>query len=467
MENAMTANGTRAESAAGWPSYRTVWRWHFYAGLFCIPFVIWLGITGSIYLFRPQIEAWLDSPYEHLNIQGQPQSGEAEIVTALKAVPGSNLHYYELPRTTSSAVRVIVGKGTEEFRVYVHPGTLRVLKVVNEDRRPMTVIFHLHGELLMGDRGSFIVELAASWAIVMILTGLYLWWPRDPAGLGGVLYPRFGQGPRIFWRDLHAVTGIWISLFVLFLLFTGLPWAKNWGSYLEKIREITHTQSNPDWTIGQSGEIAARLALNEPGVPLTALEHAAHAGHMSTNSAIVSYAAIDKMIASVSPLNLAYPVLISPPTTLDGHWTAKADPQDRTRGVNLELDPNTGKILKRENFNQRQWIDRAVEIGVAAHEGQLFGLPNQLLGLFTGIGVITLSVSSVVLWWRRRPENVLGAPAAALPKKRHRLSFLAVVVALGVYLPLLGVSLIAVRLVEAFVLRRIPLAREWLGLAGA
>lgn len=35
-----------------WLNYRTVWRWHFYAGLFCIPFVIWLSITGSIYLFK-------------------------------------------------------------------------------------------------------------------------------------------------------------------------------------------------------------------------------------------------------------------------------------------------------------------------------------------------------------------------------------------------------------------------------
>ena len=41
--------------------YRTLWRWHFYAGLICIPFVIWLAVTGSVYLFRPQIEAWFDS----------------------------------------------------------------------------------------------------------------------------------------------------------------------------------------------------------------------------------------------------------------------------------------------------------------------------------------------------------------------------------------------------------------------
>ena len=462
----MSTDVENSNLTKAWPSYRTVWRWHFYAGLFCIPFVIWLGLTGSIYLFRPQIEAWLDSPYDHLSIKGPRAQGDAEILTALRAVPGSNLHYYELPRTAQSAVRVIVGKGTEEFRVYIHPQTLSILKIVNEDHRPMTVIFHLHGELLMGDRGSFIVELAASWAIVMILTGLYLWWPRERVGLGGVLYPRFRQGGRIFWRDLHAVTGIWVSVFVLFLLFTGLPWAKSWGTYLEKIRELTHTESNPDWTVGRSGEIAARLALNEPGVPLTSSEHAAHAGHMSTGTTTASYAAIDKMIANVAPLNLAYPVLISPPVAPGQPWTAKADPQNRTLGVNLALDPSTGRIIKRENFDQRQWIDRAVEIGVAAHEGQLFGLANQLLGLFTGLGVVTLSVSSLVLWWRRRPEKVLGAPAA-LQRKPHRTTFLLIVVALAVYLPLLGISLIAVRLIEAFVLRRIPLTRNWLGLAGA
>jgi hypothetical protein len=30
--------------------YNAVWRWHFYAGLFCIPFIIWLSLTGTIYL---------------------------------------------------------------------------------------------------------------------------------------------------------------------------------------------------------------------------------------------------------------------------------------------------------------------------------------------------------------------------------------------------------------------------------
>ncbi len=42
--------------------YRAIWRWHFYAGVFCIAWLFGLACTGSIYLFKPQIEHWLDRP---------------------------------------------------------------------------------------------------------------------------------------------------------------------------------------------------------------------------------------------------------------------------------------------------------------------------------------------------------------------------------------------------------------------
>ena len=53
-------------SEKSWPDYRAVWRWHFYAGLLCIPFVIVLSISGLIYLFKPQIEVWNDRHYDNL-----------------------------------------------------------------------------------------------------------------------------------------------------------------------------------------------------------------------------------------------------------------------------------------------------------------------------------------------------------------------------------------------------------------
>jgi uncharacterized iron-regulated membrane protein len=435
-----------------WPGYRTIWRWHFYAGIIAIPFILWLSTTGAIYLFRPQIEAWLDRPYDHLQISGPRASVETQVRAALEAVPGSNLHFYQLPTTPQSAVQIIVGKGADEYRVYVHPQTTRVLYVVNENSRPMTVIFHLHGELLMGDRGSMIVELAASWAIVMIATGLFLWWPREAKKLGGILYPRFLHGRRIFWRDLHAVTGVWASALALFVLLTGLPWASNWGKYLAAVRSLTHTSGNPDWTSGSAEEVAARIARNPMNMP-----------GMPESDGSMQYAGIDRIVAAVTPLHVAWPVKIAPPLTPGGLWTVTSDAQNRTLRTSLQLD-SSGTMVRREDFRQQQWIDRWVETGVAAHEGQLFGLANQLLGLFTAICLITLSVSALILWWRRRPEKVLGAPGYLAPEKPRALSFMLVVAAFCIYLPLLCASFVAVRIIELLVLRKIPATRKWLGL---
>jgi uncharacterized iron-regulated membrane protein len=148
---------------------RTVWRWHFYAGLFCIPFVLWLSVTGTIFLFHPQIQPFLDRSYMHLSIT-QRTTANAQVEAALAAVPGSTLDSYELPHTQTSAAQVLVDKGAEQYRVYVHPQTLAILRVDNEDYRVDTFMSRLHGELLIGRYGSWIVELAASWAVVMIIT---------------------------------------------------------------------------------------------------------------------------------------------------------------------------------------------------------------------------------------------------------------------------------------------------------
>ena len=167
----MKLSGPGVPSSATWLralDYRTVWRWHFYAGLLCIPFVLWLASTGSIYLFKPQIERWLDQPYEQLSPSAATSPPSAYVRAALAAVPGSVLNSYVLPAEPDSAVRVLVGRGHQVVRVYVHPQTLAVLKTVNEDDRFTNVVLRLHGELLQGDRGSMLVEMAASWVIVML-----------------------------------------------------------------------------------------------------------------------------------------------------------------------------------------------------------------------------------------------------------------------------------------------------------
>ena len=469
---------------------RTVWRWHFYAGLFCIPFVLWLSVTGTIFLFHPQIQHWLDRPYDHLVID-QRATANAQTQAALAAVPGSTLDSYQLPYTATSAAQVLVDQGTAQYRVYVHPETLGVLQIDNEDHRVDVFMSRLHGELLIGQYGSWIVELAAAWAVVMIVTGLFLWWPRNAKGLGGVLYPRLGAGGRTFWKDIHSVTGIYVSFFALFLLFTGLPWAKAWGGYLKAIRHFSAGHIvKQDWITSSADELAARRARSTamadmsgmstmpamPGMPAAhALEgmpngdaspHAQHLGfgrHSTSLSGPNAFIPLDAMVASISPLGLPRPVLISPPMRAGGNWTAKSDTRDRPLRVDLILDGRTGAILNRTDFRSKPWLDRVIGTGIAAHEGQLFGFANQLVSLLTVMGLVLLSVSGVVMWRKRNPEHVLGAPAAVRPV-RFSAGLVTIIVMFGLYFPFLGGSMILVALTERFILRRLPATRMWLGL---
>jgi len=434
--------------------YNTVWRWHFYAGLFCIPFVIWLALTGSIYLWRPQIEAWLDRPYDHLATSGPVTAPEAQVAAAVHAVPGSSLHKYILPQAPDQAVRILVTKSGVDTRVYVDPRTLAVLKTITEEKRPLRMIFHLHGELLAGAIGSYLVEIAACWAIVMLLTGLYLWWPRGGAGLAGTIYPRLRSGSRLFWRDLHATTGIWVSLFALALILTGLPWAKGWGTYLGEIRNLTGTKGGPvDWTIGGKPAMADGMGDMHEGHEKMAMAHV-----------MLRPGELSRVVAAARPLAIAPPVQLMVPKTMGAPWSIESDAADRPLRSDAKIDRATGRVLSRTYFTQRHWIDRMIGYGVAGHEGALFGIANQILGTLTALFLIMLAVSGAVMWWRRRPIGLLGAPAR-LSRPAVGAGLVTLIVALGLYLPMFGVTLILVLLTERLMLRHLPRSRRWLGLA--
>ncbi len=448
-----------APASRWWPDYRTVWRWHFYAGLLTLPFVTVLSISGAIYLFKPQIEAWNDRAYDSLTIHQRTTVAE-QVQAALASVPESTPNGYELPETVQSAARVIVRRNGAAIRVYVHPETLAILHSIPENQRFMKVLFRLHGELLMGDRGSNIVELAASWTIIMIVSGLYLWWPRNTRGLAGVLYPRLRKGSRIFWRDLHSVCGVWISTLALFLLLTGLPWAKFWGNYFKTIRSVTGTAvAQQDWTTGSERSSAGRRSEGASG------EHGGGGGGRRSGGGVMpkDMAAFDRVAAAVQPLGLQPPVIIAPPSQGSENWTAKSNTPNRPYRVNLVVNGTTGAIVSREGFQDRHWVDRMVGTGIAAHEGQLFGWPNQLLGLLTALGLVLLSVSGVVMWWRRRDRGVLGAPPFEVGR-RFSCGLLVAALLLAVYLPLFGASLVFVLTTEKLVLSHIPRLRDWLGL---
>jgi uncharacterized iron-regulated membrane protein len=404
-------------------TYRTLWRWHFHAGLFCIPFVLVLALTGSIYLFKPQIDAFADRGVDALRITGKRATGEAQIAAALASVPGSKLFVYEIPREPDDAVRVHVYSpdGTGRI-VYVHPETLAVLKAVPHTHRLTEIVRMIHADLMAGRTGAILIELAACWAIIMLGTGLYLWWPRDARGIAGVLYPRLSAGRRVFWRDLHAVTGIWVSAFAMFLLITALPWTTVWGAGLSKTRALL-TPAKQEWASSPADEHA---------------EHRREAAAAAVSTPVT----LDDIVARVAPLALDPPVRVYLPNERTPFWRVRAETQNRPRVREIELDARSGEVLRDQGFSEKAAIDRVIGVGIAAHEGHLFGLPNQLLGLFTALGLITMSISGVVMWWRRRPEGSLGVPAQRVEGFTIRAPLVALIACLAIMLPVLGASVL-------------------------
>ncbi|WP_342454632.1 PepSY domain-containing protein [Sphingomonas sp. H160509] len=143
-----------------------------------------------------------------------------------------------------------------------------------------------------------------------------------------------------------------------------------------------------------------------------------------------------------------------------------SDAADRPLRSDAQVDGATGRLVGRVAFADRHWIDRVIGYGIAAHEGALFGIANQILGTLTALLLTVLAVSGGIMWWRRRPTGLLGAP---LPQNRprFRIGLVAAIVGLGVYMPLFGTTLVIVLLVERVVLRRIAKTRRWLGLGRA
>jgi uncharacterized iron-regulated membrane protein len=410
--------------------YRTIWRWHFYAGIFAIPFVILLSLTGAIYLFKPYYEHWQERDYRGLQVTGETLAPNDQITAALAAVENGKLLSYRLRQAADEAVLIKV------------------------QEQLMNIVKTIHGELLLGDVGSILVELAACWAIVLIVTGLYLWWPRNARGMAGVIYPRLREGSRTFWRDIHAVTGIWISAMALFLLITGLPWALVWGSALKEVRAIDFS-AQQDWSQSRAQEhqhwrAQASDVFNLTPAVITTAQQLQLAPPVELSVAASSQASHHKDHNEHNHHEL-----------MAQSWKASSQTSNRPQRADVWINGD-GSIEKRSDFAQKKLLDRAIGIGVAAHEGYLFGRFNLVLGVLTCAGLILISVSGFILWRKRKPESALGAP----PPMPARVGFtvMAITLGLAIFLPVLAVSLVAIFVIEFFVLRRLKGVNQWLGL---
>lgn len=454
-----SARKTRAASLLT-SAYQAVWRWHFYAGVIFAPFLIILALSGSVYLFKPQIEAYLYRDMLSVRESGAAAMAIDDIVAkTARAYPGTTVSSVTLTGDPLATIKLSTSRNGVPTVMYADPYSGNMKGMMDSSKTFTEFFKSMHSQLVIGGTwANRLVELAACWAIILVVTGLYLWWPRNKAGIWGVILPRFSKpGSRQFWRDLHAVPAFWLSLCIVVLIASGLPWSGVLGQQIDRLANATNS-NYPPYALSfldkpQSVTLTKDVADDVPWAAETLpVPESSAGGYVKLT--------VQEIAAIADKQHVQLPYTISLPHGETGVYTittAHARPGDN---ATLHIDQYSGAVLTDVRFADYGFMAKAITLGIALHEGQLFGWPNQLLGLLTALGVMLLAVSSYFMWRKRKPEGKLGAPTKATNRKAS-LGVLLIVLVFGAIMPLVGASIVIVLLLDLLIIRRIPRLKHW------
>ena len=426
MTDTTLPSGSSRASATGNHLYRLVWKWHFLASLFVLPFMLMLSLTGGIYLYKPQIEAWLYA--DAINVT--PMSVSASYQDQLDAIDNAvgltrvrGITQYDDP-TRSTLVEFDDATKTRSF-AWVNPYTAEVLKVAERDAMPMRMLRKFHGELLLGSFGTKFVETSAHWAIVMFATGLYLWWPRGQRSLAkAVSLPR-GSG-RAWWRETHLFTGMLATVLIVPIIITGLPWTDVWGGGLSYVQEQTGQKSK---SLRFGGDVPN--STQSEGTPITPRE-------------VFDIAKSEGLIA---------PLEMRPARNAEASIWVRSATTDRAQQTELIVDQYSGAVLKRHDFADNPPVAQAVSYGISFHQGEAYGTANLIQNTIAALLGVVLSISGFVAWWMRRPSGSLGVPAA--PDAALSGGMVALIIGLAILFPLMGATLIVALILDWLLFQRL------------
>ncbi|PYC47292.1 PepSY domain-containing protein [Litorivita pollutaquae] len=444
--------------------YRAAWRWHFYAGLYVIPFLIMLAVTGLLMLWISVLSG-RDGEWITVTPAGDPMAVSVLSQAAVDAVPEGTLVQYVAPRAADLAAIFRVDAGEDAIMVAINPYTGEVLSEMSRRAGWYDFANDVHGTILLGVTGDRMIEIAASLAMVLLATGLYLWWPRDGQGLR-VLVPNLAARGRSLWKTLHATIGAWISIFLVFFLVSGLSWAGIWG---EKFVQAWNTFPAEKWGAPLSDTTHASMnhgateevpwVLEQTPMPASGSDVGA------TGLADGVPVTLDTVVAFARQIGFDNRFQLNVPKGDTGVWTISRDSMSNdsahpTDDRTVHIDQYTGNILADVKFADYTVYGKGMAVGIALHEGDM-GWWNVALNTIFCLLVIFLSISGAVMWWMRRPSKAGRLAAPPMPRDMplwQGAIFIGLAVSLA--FPLAGLTLLAVLALDVLVLSRIPKLRR-------
>jgi uncharacterized iron-regulated membrane protein len=506
---------TTEAAGAGGRQWRTVWRIHFYSGMFALPFILLMATTGLIILYTQPIQDLTQGHLYKVHAGGETVSYEDQAAAVEKAYPGASVISLTTPSARGRSSMFGLEGGDAHVAgdaAFVDPYTGKVLGTNKGGGTIVGLANRLHGYLnvesvtvdlptvsALWDDGpvmreyvvfDLLIETFGVWTLVLVCSGLFLYWPRrstatananadggqggngkDPKSQPGLFRIRRGMTGRARWRDLHGLSGILLFSLVALTITSGLAWSTYWGTNFAALADkLTPGQAveAPPSEIGTRGDLdrlGNHLNWNTGDFPIPTSYATDPDGDTPAPMRLDDIVAIAKDEGMKPGFSVYFPTNVTDDAgkTIYGAFTVSNSwPRKTGEARDLYLDQFSGKTLDTQEAYGYGTVGRGMDTLVSTHMGTQLGIVSRLMMTTLCILAICSVSSALVMFTKRRRPGTIGLPRRpADVRLPRRLALIAG--AAAVVFPQWGVSALAVLGFDRFVIRRVPRLRTAFG----
>jgi uncharacterized iron-regulated membrane protein len=347
---------------------------HLWAGIILTLYWIVIGVTGSILVFRPELQRICGlKPWQNIQVR-QPFADIRTVVENLRAAyPRGHIVSVMAP-TDNDATFVAVLQGRGQMKVACGPTDGKVLGEFPSRPNWLGVVQRLHETLLAGRRGRLLNGAGAALLLLLNVTGLVIWWP-------GIRNWRraLKVDVRRSWRrinfDLHSSAGFWTILITSFWALSGIyfAWPRQALLFVNSISPVISARP-PVVRVRPEGSRA------EPD--LGSMVRRAEALEPRTRFG-----------------GIAFPYSSSAPLAV---WMRRRDSPGYEYVDTVYFNPYNGDYISTWRYGVDQSLgDLVVWSQVPLHFGTYWGLGVKVIWATAGLAIPALAVTGLLMYWNR------------------------------------------------------------------
>ncbi len=360
---------------------------HLWLGLASGLIVFIVALTGCLYAFQAEIQD-ATQPYRFAEAQKRPVLPPSELRAIADAqLPGKQAHsvnYAEAGRSVAVMYYSLID--TYYYGVYLNPYTGQVLNVTDYNATFFRWLINGHYYLWLPPTiGQPIVATGTLVFVVMLLSGLVLWWPKNRSAAK----QRFSVKWSAKWRrvnyDLHNVFGFYVVMVGLVLGLTGLVWGFQWFA------------KSVYWSTS-GGKSLAMYAEPLSDTTKRGVQRAQPATDLLWRQVMQQEPDL-KSVEVHFPEAKTGSILISTNTLHDN--TSRTDFRfyDQYTLTEQTVTHPYGR------YHRASTADKIARLNYDIHTGAVWGLPGKLLMFFASLICASLPVTGTIIWWGRRTKK--------------------------------------------------------------